>query len=331
MYQGKRIVAYIPFGRQRTVSILMPYLQREHAIGVLDELMLYENTGKDQESDRAYARDLVAQHDWVNLYLKPGPDTPEIEGLPDRWLQGYRQPVQLNTGRVAWYQQDRNTIYLRFDDDIIWVHPRAIREMVDALIQNEGRVLGVFPIIWNNAISSKFLQQWGHLRGDLGWVRMNAVDPVGWGSPKFAEYVHDILLHHLEHEHPDACIENEIEWLDHRQQFSVSTFAISGNEYADVNGVLDWWTDKEEAEEEHWLTQFRTGVVNRRNLVCGRAQVAHYTFFTQKDYINRRRPDILDRYRAISEKVTAGLDNPAQIGLWRDWVIGESGVPAPVG
>jgi hypothetical protein len=311
MYAGYRVVAWTPYGRQRTVSLLLTYMARDHQRGIVDEFWMCMNTDESdphQNVDRQYADDVASILPWVRQQIRPGPNH-FIDGMPPHWRDGYRTLKQENTGRFFWYMQDRGTIYVRFDDDIIWVHEDAITNMIDCLLNYRGTVgqqalpLAVFPIIWNNAISSWCLQKWGHVPMEWGRVQPSAVDPVGWGDPRFAEQLHGLLLHHLENDNPDACLTPKVETLGMRQQFSVSCFAIKGDEYADIGGLMDY--DRE--EEEHWLTQHRTGVLGRCNVVCGLAQVAHYTFFTQSHYINTT-TDILHRYWMLAEKLRQDVD-----------------------
>ena len=310
MYRGYRVVAWTPYGRERTVTLLLSYMAREHQRGIVDEFWLCMNTDESdphQNGDRVYADNVASILPWVRQQIRPGP-MHHLDGMPPHWRDGYRRLKQENTGRFFWYMQDRDTIYVRFDDDIIWVQEDAITNMIDCLLDYRGPKgidkppLAVFPIIWNNAISSWCLQKWGHVPLDWGRVQPSAVDPVGWKDGRFAEKIHELLLHHLDHDHGDACLTPEVETLGMRQQFSVSCFAIRGDEYADINGLMDF----DQEEEEHWLTQHRTGVVGRANVICGMAQVAHYTFFTHSHYINQT--DILYRYWQHAEKVRQGVD-----------------------
>jgi hypothetical protein len=313
MIDGHRVVGFIPFGRKRTVAVMVPYLVRAHLEGELDEVMLclnFERTSltqpgffhHQQAEDLAYAHELEAHHPGLFRVVNiPGPDTPELLGqVPGEWMDGYRNPKQLNTGRIYWYCQDRNAVYLRFDDDIIWLHRHAIRNLVRAKL-SKPEALAVFPTIWNNAISSWTLQQRGILDTRMGRVAALAVDRLGWGHAPFAEYVHQTLLESIESGDDGDRFVDENYWhaLGWRQQFSVSCFAVSGNEYADVNGVLTW------DEEEHWLTMHRTGEIGKSNFVYGGAHVAHWTFFTQQSYLNKT--DLLYRYWQASEKVTQAL------------------------
>ncbi|HEX3539647.1 MAG TPA: hypothetical protein VHT75_04310 [Acidimicrobiales bacterium] len=305
MHRGHRVIAWVPFGRERTVSILIPYLLRDVQAGLIDEIWLCMNTSLQPDID--YAHELEAQHDAIRCVPCPGPDTPELD-IPAEWRAGYRQPVQLNTGRFPLHMQDRNTIYVRFDDDIVWVHPDTVRTLADRVLDRRYDTIAVFPLIWNNSISSWMAQRHGRLPLDWGKVaarartseEVSAVDPVGWQDPVFAERVHGHLLSYLEAGAEDSLLLPAELQLGRRQQFSVSCFAIHGSEYADLNGFLSW------DEEEHWLTMHHPGIVNRDNRVCGMAQVAHFSFYTQRDYLLER-TDILDRYRALADRVTAGL------------------------
>lgn len=298
MHQGKRVVVFTPYGRKRTVSILLPYLQREHDAGVLDEWMLCMNTDPEQEADNQYADELAEQFDWIKQYERPGPDN-WVPGMHPDWKLGFAHPKQLNTGRFFWYMQDREAIYLRFDDDVVWVHPQTIRRMVEQETANSDW-LATFPLIINNAICSHLLQQNGKIPMEWGQVQAHAVDAVGWSSAEFATKLHRMVLDQLETGDIDAMlIPGFAHALGWRQQFSVSCFAIRGGEYADLGGVIEW------PEEEHWLTMHRTGIVQRTNHVIGDALVVHFSFFTQKAQLAKT--DLLDRYRALSQKVIAEL------------------------
>ena len=180
MYRNKKIIAFTPFGRERTVSVLLPYMEREFQSGVLDEWMLCMNTDVGQLDDIAYAEQLAEDYSWINLYDRPGPDSPEDWAIPPQWRRGFREPKQLNTGRFFWYMQDREALYLRFDDDVVWVHRNAVRAMVDRKLSGmTAGCLAVFPVIWNNAVSSWLLQQYNHPTVPNKRVQKNAVDPVG--------------------------------------------------------------------------------------------------------------------------------------------------------
>jgi len=60
MIDGRRVVAWTPYGRVRTYSILIKYLERDIRRGLIDEVWLYMNTDpQGQEADIAYAHELA--------------------------------------------------------------------------------------------------------------------------------------------------------------------------------------------------------------------------------------------------------------------------------
>jgi hypothetical protein len=297
MHRTKRVVAWIPYGREQTISILHKYLLMDE---VIDEIWLCMNTDPDQVRDREYANELAEEHEKIVIKPCPGPDH-HVEGMPPNWAGWNLKPKQLNTAKFPFYMQDPNAVFIRFDDDIVWVHPNTPQTLVDRVLDGRLDTLGVFALIYNNAISSWFLQKHGRVPMEWGKVGMgvqnphmvSAVDPVGWGDPGFAIKLHGYVLDKLENGlDDDLRLDAELQ-LGDAQQYSVSCFGISGQEYTDLNGVLDF------AEEEHWLTMHRAGVVNRRNVVCGMAPVSHFTFYTQREEMAKT--DILDRYRQACE------------------------------
>lgn len=289
MIEGHQVVAWIPYGRQRTVSILFEYLRRDHAAGLIDELWLYLNTDPDQTSDLRYAYQLARAHPWVKIKDRP---TGTV----------LQKPKQRNTGYAYRYMTDPGTVYLRFDDDIVWVHPDTVPRLVRAKLEHPASMC-VFPIIWNNAICSWFAQQLGKIPRDWGTVGAPyCMDPVGWANGQFAVNIHGLLLDHI-----DAGTTDDMLWyqdysLQVGQQFSVSCFASAGADYAALQqpGVLV------PDEEESWHTVHRPRAMQHPNMIRGDALVAHLSFFPQHAHLFAS--DVLDRYRAHADTLAAALD-----------------------
>jgi len=292
---GHDVVAFIPYGRQNTVSVLFPYLRREHERGQLDELWLCLNTDPEQVDDLRYAYQLAREHRWVRCLDRP-------RGLPRL------TPKQRNTGYFYRYMTDPGTVFVRFDDDIVYVHPDALANLVSARVAMHESCLTAFAMIWNNAIVSWYLQQHGKIPSKpsgpyLGFRPVGepfCMDPVGWADGAFGADLHRYLLDGLETT-GDAFADRVYLYQDiplaPRQQFSVSCFAVLGADYAALPspGILDF------PEEEHWHTVHRPPLVGKGNVIVGNSLVSHYTFYPQGQVI--RGTDILDRYRTLSEKI----------------------------
>lgn len=288
MIDSKRVVAWTPFGRRRTYSLLIKYLQRDYEAGVIDEAWLYMNTDPvGQEDDIAFAHELAEQFDWVKLKRRP-------EGINLGNL-----PKQRYTGLAYREMTDRDTVYVRLDDDVIYLHDDAIENLVRARLDMPAPV-AVFPIIFNNAICSHFLQACQKVPMEWGQVGLYCMDPVGWASGPFAVKLHELLLSHIE----AGTVEDLYLYQDFPiqpgTQFSVSCFASLGSMYADLPhgpGILV----PDEEESFHTVHQpLATGVPN---ILRGNAIVSHWSFFTQHPFLNNT--DLLDRYRELADKAVA--------------------------
>jgi hypothetical protein len=284
MIGGKKVVAWTPYGRESTVSILFDYLRREHERGLVDEYWLYLNTDDNQVSDLAYAYRLAKTHgDWVRIIERP-------QGLPRLY------PKQRNTGYAYRYMADPDAVFFRFDDDIVYVHEDAVENLVRAKIALPG-TLACFALMWNNAITSWYAQKLGIIPQSLGKVASAfCMDEVGWGDGEFAVKIHRLLLGHL-----DAGTEEKVFFYQNfplapRQQFSVSCHVIDGADFCALPqpGVLDY------PEEEHWITVHRPPLVGKDNVIVGDALVSHYTFYPQREAVLRT--DILEQYRRIAKE-----------------------------
>lgn len=287
MIEGKRVVAWTPYGREKTVSLLAEYLRRDHDRGIVDEWWLCENTDPEQQSDVMYMYKLVmANKGFISRKTRPA-DCPRL------------YPKQRNTGYFYRYMTDVDTVFVRLDDDIVYVHEDAIERLVRHRLEAEVGV-ATFPVMWNNAIITYFLQNAGIVPKEWGEAKMYCMDPVGWADGQFAVKMHDMLLTAVESGDP-AQIEKLFLYHDMQlpvgMQFSVSTFASLGSMYAGLAqpGVLV------PDEEESWHTIHQPRKIGQPNVVHGNALVSHYTFFPQKAIVEAS--DTLARYRALAQKV----------------------------
>jgi hypothetical protein len=285
MIDGMPVVAWTPFGRERTVSILYDYLRREHERGLVDEWWLCMNTDPEQSSDMAYAMRLSIENSWIKMKERPA-DCPRMF------------PKQRNTGYFYRYMTDPETVYVRFDDDIVYVHEDA----VERLVRHKRATSGVasFPIMWNNSIVSWFLQQAGIIPREYGIVGgPYCMDGTGWANGQFAVRIHELLLDSLEKDEPaERFFLYQDMPLPPGMQFSVSVFASLGSMYAGLRspGVL------EPGEEESWHTIHQPRRIEQPNMVIGDALVSHYTFFPQQAIVNAT--NVLDRYRKLAKELT---------------------------
>jgi hypothetical protein len=284
MIDGKRVVAWTPYGRHNTVSILLDYLQRDHDRDLVDEYWLCENVDPiGQEADRTWAILTERKRDWVKIKKRPA-------GV---LVHGRKQR---NTGYFYRYMTDPDTVFVRFDDDVVYVHEDAIERIVLHKIYSPA--VASFPMIINNAICSHFLQKDGKIPLEWGEVSLFCMDNNGWGNGQFAIDLHEMFLEHVDNGTVEKLFSHHDYELPLGKQFSVSCFASLGSLYARLKtpGVL---APDQIIEEESWHTQQKPRELGIPNAIVGNAFVSHYTFYTQHPHFEGT--DILERYRQLAK------------------------------
>lgn len=281
MYQNYKVVAFVPAGRERVLACLLPHLRAQRPL--IDGVMLCENT--DDPTDLQYMRN--EEDDFVRIVPLDNRRPPF-------------EPKQLNTGRFYRNCIDKDTIYIRFDDDIVYIHPNAIINLLNSRLAHPEYFV-IFANIWNNAIISSLQQQAGNLDFSHGTVKMNCIDNVGWKSPAFGRFLHNEFLRHYDEGSleqlyiPDFRLVHIEQGLPRALRFSVSCFAWFGRDFAEWDGELSY------QEEEHFISKWYPERVKTCNLICGDALVSHYSFFTQRAHLDSY--DILPRYREIADNL----------------------------
>ena len=284
MYDGYKIVVCIPAGRERTLSLLVNHLRAQR--GLVDGVQLWYNT-KDS-SDAQYIKSL----DGDDGYFK-------VMYLDD--CEPFRKPLQKNTGRFYLNCCDENTIYVRLDDDMVYLHEDAIKNLIiHRLAHPESFV--VFPTIINNAISSHYLQQAGKIGTEFGIAGRHCMDKVGWGDGNFAVYLHEMLIDKIRNDTVEDLYMPDV-FLPDVLRISVSGFAWFGKDFGathhNVDGIYGniatslWYS-----EEENWITGRGPMTIDKTSSICGNSILSHFSFYTQHAQLGKT--DLLDRYSNIS-------------------------------
>ena len=281
-FEGFNVIACVPAGRRRVMDPLLKHLRvNSHLI---DRVHLWQNT--DNADDLEWMRKQA--DDYVHL-------------IPLDYDEPPRIPKQLNTGRFYQYATDPDTVYIRFDDDIVWIAPDAIESLLRLRLEQRDPFV-VFATIWNNAVISSIAQELGIINGSYGHVDRYCMDPVGWKDPEFGEYVHRTLLmaieagtvDQLKFGHTSAVrVPQGNRPLPSPLRFSVSCFVWFGSDMALVADEL--WA----AEEEQFISGTYPDRTGRFNLIAGDALVSHYSFFTQRAHLDTT--DILTKYQDLAD------------------------------
>ncbi len=286
MYKDYRVEAFIPAGRKRTMSILLDNLSRFQS--VVDRVQIWFNTDESQKEDNAWLESLPDIYgDWVKLVKL----TPEQYNI---------KPKQLRTG--LFYSEntiDEDTIYIRFDDDIVFIDDAFFRNLLDFRLEHPEYFL-VMANILNNAITSYIYQQLGMVGTTHGTVEEPfCMEPTAWRSGPFATELHTTLVNHIATNTTDELFFDHAD-LENASRFSISCFCFFGRDFAKFDGVIGQRRKGTVyRDEEIFLTEIYPTLHDKLNTICGTALVAHYSFFAQRPYLDKT--DVLDRYAAIAK------------------------------
>lgn len=243
-------------------------------------------------------RNLINKHKfWVNTTDKE--DIAFMTGLVNEYPSFFEMvhPTRPITGNYSIYQfykdcVDPNTVYIRLDDDIVWIAEDAISNLVEYRRNNPNPTV-VFGNIVNNAICSHLHQRQGALSLDIGRLSYNAMCPHGWNSGPVAAEIHKQFIKTVSAGDPRADRFRFHKWiLWEYQRFSINCFAWFGKDFATFGGIVD-------TDEEMAISETIPAKLGRPNEICGQALFSHFAFHPQREYLDKCE-DIGQNYRRLA-------------------------------
>ena len=281
-YEKFRVIGVTPAGRREYLEILVPYLLRQRHI--LEKHVFWLNTTNTEDLD--YVKGLCRQY----------PDFFEAIDCP--------VTVNGNESISAFFKTtvDHDAIYVRLDDDIVWLADDAISELVHFRLRHPEFFL-IFGNIINNSICTYLHQRMGFLSlrvGESRPVRYECMDDEGWKNPQTAEEVHDYFLRSLADGRASQYKFDK--WvLAEYERFSINFMAFFGRDFAAFQGDVGALPGRHCARqsEEPWLTEYFPKLVGRPNAINGKALVSHFAYHSQRRYLEGE-TTLLSRYRQIS-------------------------------
>lgn len=270
-----RVVVVTPSGRRRYLELLHAHLSSQR--GDFDEWHLWLNTV--EPGDVAYCESLAAAH-------------------PD-WVRCVRPPKYVPSGNLTIHQFFRacvepGTVYIRVDDDVVWLSPTFVREMTAFRVANPQYFL-VFANIVNNNVVSHLQQRAGRLGYAGGVAEYACTGDVGWKSPGFAEHVHRAFLAVLDAGRAAQWPGFDRWELYGNERVSINAISWLGDEFAKFGGEVG-------ADEEPWLACEKPASLGMMNCIAGGPVCVHYAFHTQREHLDGG-TDVLARYRAFAPAV----------------------------
>ena len=273
-----RVKLVIPYGRKDRVECLLSYVMRD--LDVFDEVLLWANTA--DTGDNAY----LAQLD-----LK----------LPDKFRilrEEATKAKDLGTLRGVYpmYGQLRedNTLYVKVDDDVVYVHEGAFRSLVDFALANKE----VNTVFSGNVVNSGPMDSVHQMKGASLTDKL-----ISYNSPykilnsaKGARQVHASFCRAYDQvEGADLnkyVVENHL--YIKRERWSINVVAFFGDTFTDLDH-LEILKD-----DELYITEKFGKDSDKYAVVVGNSLFVHYAFSKQESKGFDDEGEILNKYRTVA-------------------------------
>lgn len=277
--QTYKVHIVTPAGREKYLSFFKKFIYRKMEEGLVDSWDLWLNTINPQ--DIAYIESMAAENPKVKIYRIDEPITPTWESYN-----------ALQTHKFFKFSHDDDAIYIRLDDDIVWVEDWAIEKICQARIDHP-QAFAIYPNIINSTMCTSWHQEIGALSEEFGIVRRERPEDLDWAYLDAFNYTDSGLINHIHNTFKKRFEEGSLsayylpsKSFDDYKHFSICSIAWWGKDKVSPGAL-------EESQMSHELPYgFRRPV-----WFAGDALMVHFSYHTQRDYLMTT--NHLDYYREI--------------------------------
>jgi hypothetical protein len=275
MFHGYRVIGVTPYGRHRYVSLLASYLLQ--AQDILDEHHFWINT-ETQE-------DITWLHSCVDAY--PSFFRAVSSGIP------YAGSLISRIGSFfRLYRGYDNVIFIRFDDDIVWVHPNAIERLLSFRIRFRDYFL-VYANTINNSLCTHLHQRMG-LFPNLPPIEYECMGNQSWKNWETAKHTHNAFLASVRQRTTEKFQFDR--WnLSAYERCSINCICWFGSDMTPVADHVMW-------DEEQSLACSIPRSMNRINCIAGSSLVSHFAYGPQREQLEAETA-ILKQYQKIANNL----------------------------
>lgn len=267
MFESFKIVVNTAAGRRRYMQYLVPQVL---ACDIVDRYDLWINTMNSQDIE--FFRQIAQKYPKINLIWQP-------DGIVDG-----------NKSINAFYKQcmDKDTIYFKLDDDIIWMEDKLIEKMVRFRIDHPDYFL-VSPLVINNSLTTYLLQVHGKIKL-YEYQNASSLHPILWESGKFALELHNWFLrnHLLSGKVKDLYVGGPKPMGLTR--FSINAIMWFGRDMNKMKGYVP-------GDDEEYLSCIYPAINGKSNAWNGDALCAHFAFLhKEKCWIEKTFSTNMERF-----------------------------------
>jgi hypothetical protein len=270
-----KYVVVTPAGRREYLENLFAHMKKQKS--TYNEWHLWMNTQK--TDDIEYMERLASENEWVKLKYHPKSD-------PSKG--------NMNIFKFFDYAVDPNTVYLRLDDDIVWLEDGFISNMFKQRLAHPENFL-VFANIINNGIITHMHQRSGAFVLEDKIVDFSS-GGNGWNDVDIVTRLHNAFIEDVKSGNLDKWKKSFNTWVaEDYPRISINAISWFGEEMRKVDRNLI-------VDEEQYLSSDYPKEVRKPNIIVGQPVCVHYAFYTQREHLDTT--NILAKYREL-----AGLDS----------------------
>lgn len=260
------------------MRLLVPHLLA--ARGLIDRCDLWINT--DNPDDLEYLAKITRQYPDYFFSIASPTKMIGLDAVSFFYNTDYRVP---------------GTVYLKIDDDIVWMDPAAIRTLIDFRVRNREYFL-VSANVWNNQLCDHIHQRCG-LIPPLPFIEWKG-DGSCWGNGKASEAILRMLI---------AAVEAG---PDDRWFKAFERYVVRGGERLSINMVA--WLGEDMASlgdfgigrsfpggDEDFFSSGALIKLGKDNVICGGALAAHFAFGPQRAHMDGT--DLLEKWARYAPSV----------------------------
>lgn len=269
MLNNFQVICNTAAGRRRYMQYLIPQVV---SCPIIDRYDIWINT-IDKE-DIEFFRQIAKAFPKIALIWQP-------DGVIDG-----------NNSINAFYKGcvEENAIYIKLDDDIIWMEPEAIEKMVHFRIDNPEYFL-VSPLVINNAICTYILQNEKKIKLNK-YMKALASHPITCKSGLFATEIHNWFI---SKQIPNQEYKN-LHSGKHSialNRFSINSILWFGKDMKLFDGIVP-------GDDEEFLSVIQPAYMKKVNCFNSDVIISHFAFKPQRKVLDKK--DILNRYGNILHK-----------------------------
>tara|TARA_Y100000389_G_C17322202_1_gene443688 strand:- start:2 stop:799 length:798 start_codon:yes stop_codon:yes gene_type:complete len=237
--------------------------------------------------------DFKEWHLWVNTYDQNDIEYMKVLEKENNWIKlVYTNLIKnisrnLNIHKFFRYAVDPDTVYIRLDDDIVWLENNFIKKLSTFRIENPEFFLVYANIVNNNVID--------HIHQNNGAIQNvpnidNHCMGNSWKNASFAHEIHTQFI--------NARKNNNIDIWKFKPQLTNSRVSINAISW--IGPSFSEFAEDRARDEEQFLSCDYPRLMKKMNIIYGDALCVHLGFHTQRDdIIKGKRLD--DRIDEISD------------------------------